>query len=169
MKHLIAILSISLCFMTNAAERPPAAADPFAPVVVRDLTALAEQGNVNAQLQLGELYQQGKRVKQDSLLAYQWFAKAAAANNAEAQMQQGWMDQYGKGVPVNLERAAELYRAAADQGNASAQFHLAQCYVNGTCAKQDYQQALEWLRLSAAGRTTGPRTPWDTCTIPATA
>lgn len=38
----------------------------------------ADQGDANAQFALGGMYQGGRGVQQDNLMAYQWFSQAAA-------------------------------------------------------------------------------------------
>jgi TPR repeat protein len=70
----------------------------------------AEQGNVNAQLSLGNLYFEGKHVPQDYEQALVWFRKAADNGNAPAQYNLGLM--YYKGMEFrrvigNLQRGFE--------------------------------------------------------------
>ena len=45
----------------------------------------AEQGNVDAQNNLGVMYYAGEGVPRDEAKAKQWFKKAAAQGNADAQ------------------------------------------------------------------------------------
>ena len=57
----------------------------FADVDLDSLEKQASNGDVKAQLRLGELYKKGKEVSQDYTLAALWYRKAAEAGNAEAQ------------------------------------------------------------------------------------
>ena len=48
-------------------------------------TKAAEQGNVNAQYNLGNLYLRGQGASQNDNLAFSWFIKAAEQGDAPAQ------------------------------------------------------------------------------------
>ena len=52
---------------------------------LRELTPLAEQGNANAQFNLGVMYNSGKGVPQDHKTAVKWWRLAAKQGNAIAQ------------------------------------------------------------------------------------
>ena len=62
---------------------------------------LAEQGNVDAQYNLGVMYETGKGVPEDDKEAVVWFRKAAEQGFTNAQYNLGWMYAHGKGVPVD--------------------------------------------------------------------
>ena len=49
----------------------------------------AEQGNAQAQYNLGNMYAQGRGVRQDDAQATQWFRKSAEQGNAKAQFNLG--------------------------------------------------------------------------------
>jgi TPR repeat protein len=53
--------------------------------VLNELHPLAEQGDANAQNNLGVLYYNGEGVPQDYVQARQWFEKAAVQGDANAQ------------------------------------------------------------------------------------
>ena len=112
--------------------------------------ALAQQGNVSAQYNLGVMYTQGQGVAQDYAAAVSWYRKAADQGNAEAQNNLGAMYVNGQGVAKDLAAAISWYRKAADQGNASAQYNLGVMYGNGQSVAQDYVQAHKWFSLGAA-------------------
>ncbi len=51
---------------------------------IRLLRPLAEQGNPKAQSKLGEMYRRGKGVARNSLRAFVWLTRAAAAGDLQA-------------------------------------------------------------------------------------
>ena len=65
----------------------------------------AEQGNADAQNNLGFLYKQGRGVTQNDTQAASWFNEAAAQGHADAQYNYGKMLQDGRGVPKARSRS----------------------------------------------------------------
>jgi len=64
---------------------------------------LAEQGNPQAQIKLGWIYEKGQGVQQSDQEAVKWYRKAAGQGNAEAQALLGAM--YFKAIPQDHVRA----------------------------------------------------------------
>ena len=77
---------------------------------------LAEQGNANTQFNLGNMYYEGKGVKQDYAEAVKWYRKAAEQGNANAQFYLGVNYYKGQGVKRNLSEAKEWFRKACING-----------------------------------------------------
>jgi TPR repeat protein len=109
----------------------------------------AEQGDAQAQYELGGMYYQGKGLPQDYVEALRWYRKAADQGNAKGQYGVGFMYEEGKGVPQDYGQAFAWYRKAAGQGNAKAQYGLASIYRDGKGVPQDPVAALDWCRKSA--------------------
>ena len=65
---------------------------------LQELRPLAEQGNANAQKQLGIMYSLGSGVPRDYAEAAQWLRLAAEQGNAAAQFNLGLMYSLGRGV-----------------------------------------------------------------------
>src|SRR5215475_12597130 len=63
----------------------------------------AEQGDPTAQFRMGELYGHGEGVKQDYVVAADWFLKSANQENEWAQAALG--DMYVKGLGVAVDYA----------------------------------------------------------------
>jgi uncharacterized protein len=59
---------------------------------------LAEQGNADAQANLGFMYQNGQGVPQDDKRAIAWYRKAADQGNDYGQTNLGFMYESGRGV-----------------------------------------------------------------------
>ena len=108
----------------------------------------AEQGDVEAQFELGNLYYNGEGVEQDYTEAVKWFRLAAEQGNASAQCRLGvcYLGEYG--VIQDRKEAVKWFRLAAEQGDASAQWNLGYCYSWGA-GVQDYKEAMKWYKLSA--------------------
>jgi hypothetical protein len=110
---------------------------------------LAEQGNAQAQVKLGVMYDYGNGVPRDSTEAVNWVRLAAEQGNAEAQFYLGSMYTDGEGVLQDYAEAVDWYRLAAEQGEVWAQYRLGTMYNNGHGVLQDYAQAVNWFRLAA--------------------
>jgi len=111
--------------------------------------ALAEQGNVYAQYNLGFMYRHGKSAVRDYKKAMKWFRKAADQGYAHAQSNLGDMYRLGNGVKRDDTEAAKWYRKAADQGDAYAQYKLGGLYDEGEGVRRDAKEAVRWLRKAA--------------------
>jgi TPR repeat protein len=108
----------------------------------------ADEGDVDAQHNLGLMYEQGHGVTQDHAVAVSWFRKAADQGFAAAQLSLGVLYENGLGVPQDFTTAVSWYRKAADQGNAAAQLNLGIMYDNGWGVAQNI--AHMWFSLAAA-------------------
>jgi len=109
------------------------------------LRARAEQGDADAQSQLGFMYDTGEGVPHD---------------DAEAQYNLGVMYATGRGVPQDDAEAVRWYRLAAEQGDADAQGNLGFMYGNGQGVPQDYVEAHMWANLAAAQSSGEDRDRW---------
>ena len=110
---------------------------------------LAEQGDAEAQFNLGFMYANGEGIPQDDAEAVRWFRLAAEQGHAEGQHSLGAMYYRGRGVREDDAEAARWYRLAADQGNAEAQLALGVMYATGAGVLKDDAEAARWVRLAA--------------------
>ena len=101
-----------------------AAAEAKAKEAVKWSRKAAEQGDAEAQFNLGIMYHNGQGVPQDHAEAARWYRKAAEQGDADAQFNLGLMYHNGQGVPQDHAEAARWSRKAAEQGHAGAQFNL---------------------------------------------
>lgn len=118
---------------------------------------LAEQGDVNAQLHLGDTCYFGtKTIKRDYVEAAKWYSMAANKGNAVGENAIGAMNESGFGMPENDKAAFEWFRKAAEQGNAKGESNLGRMYADGTGGIElNRPKAYMWLSVSAAqGETT---------------
>jgi TPR repeat protein len=109
----------------------------------------ADQGYAAAQVNLGNMYRDGRGVPQDYAAAVNWYRKAADQGYAAAQSNLGRIYRDGRGVPKDYAAAVSWYRKAADQGYAYAQNDLGNMYSKGQGVPQDYAAAVSWYRRAA--------------------
>ena len=84
-----------------------------------DLKA-AEQGDAEAQFNLGLMYENGKGVRRDYAEAMKWYRKAAEEGFAAAQYMLGLVYEKGEGVPENDVAAYVWHSVAVASGVGSA-------------------------------------------------
>ena len=77
----------------------------------------AEQGDADAQFNLGLAYANGQGVRQDYAEAVQRYRKAAEQGYADAQINLGNMYYKGRGVRQDSSLAQEWYGKACDNGD----------------------------------------------------
>ena len=106
-----------VCLNGSGIERDPAlAADWF--------TRAAEQGMVQAQTRLAQLYFTGEGVPQDHRKAAEWLRRAAAAGDSEAETLLAGLYLSGNGVAPDPAEAERLLRSAAGRGYGPALLQL---------------------------------------------
>ena len=77
----------------------------------------ADQGFVDAQFNLGNMYLRGGGIEQDYTLAYSWFIKAAEQGDAASQYNLGLMYIKGKGVVANMAEAKHWIKKAYENND----------------------------------------------------
>lgn len=95
---------------------------------VGTLQALAQDGDPQAQVRLGSLYQKGEGVARDAKKARELYTEAAQRGNADALYNLGNLYLMGEGVQQDDGWALTYYRQAAAQGHALAQKNMEQLY-----------------------------------------
>lgn len=116
---------------------------------LRKLSSLAENGDRDAQFNLGNIYKNGQGIQQDCKKAFFWYKKAAAKLYAPAQYALGKLYSSGCGVPQNPYIATEWFRKAAYNGIPEAQFQMGYRYFTGSGIRSDKNKAYEWLEKAA--------------------
>ena len=98
---------------------------PYSKKAAKYLRLAAEEGNAEAQYELGDCYLSGITGEGKNMIeAARWFRKAAAQGHAKAQYKLGLCYYYGKGLPENKTEAGKWFRKAAEQGDPEAQNKL---------------------------------------------
>lgn len=120
------------------------------------LEKAAMQGNSYAEMELGDLYEQGQGVSKDAAAAADWREKAANRGNVHAQKLLGKMYLDGDGVAKNKLKAEHwLNRAALEGGDAEAQYLLARMHLENDAASPNPTLAKSLLTQAAKQGHTG--------------
>lgn len=110
----------------------------------------AEDGDPNAQYNVGLMYLKGEGTTADQTVALRWFRRAARQGQTDAQTFLGALHADGQGVPKDYLRAARWFTRAAEAGHPAAQGFLGQLYADGLGVPQDRVQAYLWWSLAEA-------------------
>ena len=119
------------------------------PLAFEEFRASAEQGHIDAQFNLGLMYEQGIGVGKDERQAIAWYRKAAEQGNSNAQFNLAVLYENGRGSAVDFKQANQWYRKAAAQGDALAIGNLGMLYMRGQGVQADKIAGLALLLLSA--------------------
>jgi TPR repeat protein len=133
----------------QASAPPPAAIDHRGHALSTDeLRKLADQGDPDAEWQMGILYHDGEAVPKDDALAVRWFELAAAQGYVRAQSTLGAYYWAGRGVPQDLSKAYFWSQLALAQGDEDSKSRLEGLSAQMTQAQvaAARQQAETWLR-----------------------
>jgi len=118
----------------------------------------AEQGNVEAQRQLAEMYTSGTGVGQDDFEAVKWNRKAAEQGNAEAQYNLAQMYAKAKGVKRQSDVLAYMWTSlAAAEGYGRA--NSFQSTLGGSMTLADVENAKRLARICTESKYTN--CGWD--------
>lgn len=80
----------------------------------------AQNGDPQAEYELGEFFYDGKRAPRDLAQALNWFEQASLQGHAQAQYRLGMMFFRGEGVPANNVQAYIVLKMAAVNGSDEA-------------------------------------------------
>jgi len=105
-------------------------------MVNKDMIKAAQQGDMLAQFNLGNLYYEGDGVKRDKEKAAYWFTKSAQQGHADAQYQIGWLYFAGHIEEEYDGQWRDWMEKAADQGHEEAMELFEELY-------SDHRSALE--------------------------
>ena len=112
------------------------------------IRSLANEGEPNAQAELGVRYLIGNGVSKNSAEAFKWFHLAAKQKNAFGQHNLGLLYVNGIGVDIDFVEAAKWFRLAAEQGLPLAQYHLGVLYHGGKGVPKELKETAKWFRLA---------------------
>lgn len=117
------------------------------------LYPLALEGNLQAQSNLGMLYNLGRGTKVDKEKAYWWFSEAAEGGSIKAINNLAVMYYRGSYVKRDVPQAIKLFETTAIQGkDQDAMLMLGDIYYN----QKDFEKSFEWVQKAAdAGNLDG--------------
>ena len=109
----------------------------------------AEQGDPEAQYDLGLMFYYGEGVSLDLQQAVKWVTESAENGFAYAQLFLGGLYFEGKGVNQDYEASVKWYFRAAQKGNVDAEYDMGYMYENGFGVPIDCDKAQEWYGKAA--------------------
>ncbi len=111
----------------------------------KSLSILANNGNIDSQTLLGEMYLDGIGIEVNFEKAFFWLSKAAKSDS-EAQYLLGFMYENGLHVKSDNVKALSFYESSAQNGGLLAQFNVAMMYKEGKGGvEKDMNKAMMWL------------------------
>ena len=120
---------------------------------IKELRPLAEQGNGEALVMLGNMYNDGKGVSQNHEMAFSQYKQALASGNDNAMLAIATMYVQGLGTEKDFPAGFEWFTKSAEAGNPAGQFMLASLYLDGhpelPDLKPDPVKAYGWYRIAA--------------------
>ncbi len=120
--------------------------------------SLADKGDANAQLILGNMHLTGQGTAKSSTEAAKWFRKAADQNNGRAQTALGKLYAKGDGVGKDAGAAIKWLSVASEQGRPDAMAQLGLVLRDSDQGGKNWVDAYKWLNLAAgAGDDTAGR------------
>lgn len=117
--------------------------------VIDELTELAEQGNADAQFQLGYLYLYGENIIPDKEKALYYWEQSAKQGNIDALCSLGEYYFHSNDYALNDVTAADYWKQAIRKGSIEAHYHLSKCYFLGSGVLEDHKKAVEHCHIAA--------------------
>jgi TPR repeat protein len=106
----------------------------------------AEEGNGNAQVEVGKCYYFGKGIDKNLNKAFEWYLKSANKGNHIAENELGNLYYF---VDKNFDKAFEFYSKSAEGGNPDGQYNLGFCYQCGIGCKRNIEKAGYWYKKAS--------------------
>jgi len=148
MKKLTTVSSLILIILVSCLYLQPitmAQADDLT-----DILVAAEKNNIQAQLVLGIMHEQGIGVALNDTRSAYWWQRALDNGYVDIAKALGSMYMSGRGVPLDYKKGMELYLLAAEHGNPHAIKFIALGYKRGLGLPQDDEKAAAWRAKAAS-------------------
>ena len=140
-------LAHQAAFSQSSAE--PAPYGSTQKVVDLPIPETAQNGDAEAQFDLGVSYDRGDGVVRDAAQAFKWYQEAAEQGLAKAQFNLAVLYFTGDGVVKSDVQALKWFRRSAEQNVVAAQNNLGAFYEKGIGVKPDIELAVGWYRKAA--------------------
>jgi hypothetical protein len=147
---LIATMVAGVLISASSASDAPKV-DPS--TTIDQLKVMAESGNTDAMLELGNRLVEGRGLDKNPEEALKWFQKVADAGNGQGWYGVGFLYSDGRLGEADIAKAITYFRKGAELGNADCQASLGLLYQAGDRipggVKGDPIEAVKWYRLAA--------------------
>ncbi len=112
---------------------------------LEQLTDAAEQGNIQAQLDLADIYDEGNKVEKDSVKAFYWLSQAAngGSDTAHLKLAKRFLEN-----PIPAYELADAHLTQAAGTLSEAQLLLGDLYASPEYADFDTAKALTWYNTA---------------------
>lgn len=109
----------------------------------------ANNGDLDAQCELGYQYYQGNNVTKNDQVAFDWFARAANQDHTRSQAIIAHFYAAGVVVQQNFEKSFYWHSKAAENKLPHSQFQLGLYYKEGFCTDKDLNKAIDLFTQAA--------------------
>ncbi len=106
---------------------------------------LAKLGDVEAQFNVGEMYEIGFGVKQDKKEARYWISRSANRKHEAAGFKLLYWDMEREGLKGENKAKVKELNKMAKQGNPQAQYYLGKMHAHGVGVNKNSDVAVDWL------------------------
>lgn len=110
----------------------------------------SQMGYTSAMASLGNAYERGRGVFQNTKKAVSWYRKAADLGLPRAQVSLANLHETGVGTRKDFIKARTYFRKAAEQGSTVAQYRLGRLYEKGDGGSKSASRARSWYQKAAA-------------------
>jgi TPR repeat protein len=110
----------------------------------------AEHGHAESMRRIGDMYAQGRGVRQDYVAAAAWYRRAVDHSSLAAVSGLATLYFYGFGVPQSYSEATRLLKSAVRSGDPQAQNKLGTMYESGVAVARNLTRAKDLYVRSAA-------------------
>lgn len=145
----LALLQPTFAWATDYEVGKQAYLDEDYALALKILRPLAEEGDSQAQVTLGIMYDFGRGVAKDPVKATELYIQAAEQGIPVAQHDVGVKYFQGQGVKQDYLKAAYWWEKSADAGLVDSQFNLGLLYYRGIGLEINYQKASTLFILAA--------------------
>jgi TPR repeat protein len=116
------------------------------------LQSAANQGDSDAEVNLGYMYARGQAVQADQAEALRLYRLSAESGNGEGMNAIAYKYTFGTGVPVDMKMAVRWYCRAIGLGNPRALTNLGSLHAKGQGIAVDMDEAVDlWHQAAAMG------------------
>lgn len=148
---LVALVLTAATADTQAAQPRHAAWGHRAPTGTQATVRAAERGNARAQAILGFMYEYGRGLPQDFILAAKWYSRAAEQGEPHGQHFLGLLFDKGRGVPEDAVESYKWLNLAAARAGPRERDHYIRMR-DAIASKMDRYQIAEGQRRARAWR-----------------
>jgi len=150
---LLQLLGVSILLMLPA-QQVRGQPDKLAPVPAGDsllghLKARAQTNDLDAQLTLGWMYDNGQGVPSDHEQAFSWWLKAAEQGQPVARYNVGVMYCAGQGVAQDYTNAAAWWQKTTEPMDTLATYQFGWLVATGRGVPRSYEEARDWWVTAA--------------------